>query len=186
MMMQSENFAYAAGDGYQAVELPYQGDRMAMIILLPDAGNFEAVENELSAEQFESMLGSLEQVEVVLSMPRFEYTSDFNLNETLTAMGMPDAFNPDLADFSGMLDPASLPDAEKLFISDVLHKAFVKLDESGTEAAAATAVIMGVTSAPADLPVEFKVDRPFVYLIYDKDTHSILFVGRVLDPTAGE
>jgi serpin B len=186
MMMQSEHFAYAAGEGYQAVELPYQGDRMSMIVLLPDEGNFDTVESGLSAEQFESLLSSLNPVEVNLTMPRFEYTSDFSLSETLAALGMTDAFDPGLADFSGMLDPASLSDAEKLFISDVIHKAFIKLDESGTEAAAATAVIMEATAAPADLPVEFTVDRPFIYLIYDKESHSLLFVGRVLDPTAGE
>lgn len=186
MMMQTESFPYVSGDGYQAVEMPYEGDQMAMIILLPDEGNFEAIEGELSADLFQSVLGGLTSAQVNITMPRFEYTSDFNLSETLAAMGMPDVFDPNLADLSGMVDPGSLSDTEKLFVTDVLHKAFVKLDESGTEAAAATAVIVGVTSAPAEMPVEFKVDRPFVYLIYDKATQSILFVGRVLDPSAGE
>lgn len=186
MMRQSESLMVASGEGYQAVELPYQGDQMAMLILLPDEGNFEAFEGELSAESFESVLSGLQSAEVNLTLPRFEYTSDFSLAESLTGLGMTDAFDPSLADFSGMIDPASLSDTEKLFISDVLHKAFVKLDENGTEAAAATAVIMEVTAAPAELPVEFNVDRPFVYVIYDQETHSILFVGRVLDPSAGE
>jgi serpin B len=108
-------------------------------------------------------------------MPQFEFDSDFSLKDILTGMGMPVAFSGG-ADFSGM---TGSPD---LFIDEVLHKAFVSVDEAGTEAAAATAVIMKETAMPVDPPVEVTIDRPFIFLIRDIDTSAILFVGRVLNP----
>ncbi|MBI5960759.1 MAG: serpin family protein, partial [Chloroflexi bacterium] len=168
MMNQSAHYGYATGDGYQAVVLPYTGGRMAMMILLPDLDSFEAFESaELTAEQFSTTLNNLMWQEVVLSLPRFEYTADFGLADALQSLGMQDAFDLNVADFSGMSGQRDL------FIQDVLHKAFVKLDETGTEAAAATAVIMGVTSAQMDPPVEVKVDHPFIYMIYDQQSGSI-------------
>jgi len=110
-------------------------------------------------------------------MPKFEFDSQFSLKDTLAGMGMRDAFSPDDADFSGMTDN------RELFISDVIHKAFVAVDEAGTEAAAATAVIVGVTAVPPS-PVEITIDRPFIFLIRDIQTGAILFVGRVLNPGA--
>ena len=107
-------------------------------------------------------------------MPRFEYDSDFSLKEALAALGMPDAFTS-AADFSGMTGN------RELFISEVIHKAFVSVDEEGTEAAAATAVVMSLSAAPEE-PVEFTADRPFVFLIRDNLTGTILFVGRVVNP----
>jgi serpin B len=109
-------------------------------------------------------------------MPRFEFDSEFNLNDFLAEMGMPVAFS-NAADFSGM---TGTPD---LFISEVIHKAFVSLDEAGTEAAAATAVIMDRSAMPSE-PVEVTVDRPFIFLIRDIETDAILFVGRVVNPDA--
>jgi serpin B len=111
----------------------------------------------------------------MLAMPKWEVESQFSLPEALKKLGMRDAFTAQ-ADFSGM---TGSPD---LFISDVLHKAFVSVDEKGTEAAAATAVIMKLTSAPMN-PVQVSLDRPFIYLIRDIETGSILFMGRVLDPS---
>jgi serpin B len=114
---------------------------------------------------------------VELYLPRFEYTADTALASELQKLGMKAPFEPGKADFSGM-------DGQKeLFISDVLHKAFIKVNEKGTEAAAATAVIVGTTSAPPP-PEPFHVDRPFVYLIRDLSTKAVLFVGRVVDPSA--
>jgi serpin B len=107
-------------------------------------------------------------------MPKFEYESSFGLKQALSTLGMGVAFTTD-ADFSGMNGERDL------FIQDVLHKAFVSVDESGTEAAAATAVIVGVTSVPVQ-PIEVKIDRPFIFLIRDISTDSILFIGRVLNP----
>jgi serpin B len=113
---------------------------------------------------------------VILSLPRFSYESAFGLNDSLRALGLTDAFDPDLADFSGM------DGAQDLFIGSVLHKAFVAVDENGTEAAAATAVIMQITSAIVGEPIEFTVDRPFIFLIRDNQTGTVLFVGRVMAP----
>lgn len=180
MMRQSETFGYAAGESYQAVQLPYQGGQAAMLILLPDAGEFETVEEALDADLFSEIVSALTPTHLALSMPRFEYESSFSLADTLADMGMSDAFDPQQADFSGIA-PVS-PEAN-LFISAVVHKAFVSVDEAGTEAAAATGVVFGVTSAPMQT-VEVRVDRPFIYAIYDLETQTILFVGRVLNPGA--
>ena len=177
MMQQSESLRYAAGPGYQAVELPYDGQQLAMLILLPGAGQFTAFEGSLNAEQVEAIGRGLAPKQVALTMPRFKYESSFKLNETLRAMGMADAFTPKVADFSGM------DGTHDLFIGAVLHKAFVAVDEAGTEAAAATAVVMKLMSSPVS-PVQVTVDRPFVFLIRDLETGAILFVGRVVNPGA--
>lgn len=110
-------------------------------------------------------------------MPKFEFDSKLGLESTLDEMGMPDAFSSEEADFSG------IDGTEKLFITDVVHQAFVSVDEAGTEAAAATGVVVGITSAPS-APVEVTVDRPFVFLIRDVETGAILFVGRVVNPNS--
>jgi serpin B len=168
--------AYAAGPGYEAVELPYQGGTAAMDIIVPEAGTFEAFESSLSAEALTAILGSMQRVSLHLELPLFSFGSSFDLEDKLTGLGMTDAFDPDIADFSGMTGG---PD---LFISRALHQAFVAVDEEGTEAAAATAVIMGPTSIM--LPdLTLTVDRPFVFIIRDLGTGQILFIGRVLNPT---
>jgi len=176
MMRQTESFGYAEGDGYQAVELPYDGEELSMVILLPASGRFEAFEETLDAPQVDGIIGSLEHRQVSLTMPKFEFDSSFSLRDTLSAMGMPVAFSMS-ADFSGMtVDP-------ELFIAEVVHKAFVSVDEAGTEAAAATAVVMVPISMPPE-PAEVTIDRPFIFLIRDIETGAILFVGRTLDPGA--
>jgi serpin B len=175
MMRQTESFGYAKGEHYQAVELPYDGHELSMVILLPELGAFEAFEDSLDAEQVQATVETLEREQVALTMPKFEFDSDFSLKNTLAAMGMPAAFSGG-ADFSGMTG------GKDLFISDVLHKAFVSVDEEGTEAAAATAVVMKL-SAVAEEPVPVTVDHPFMFLIRDIETGAILFVGRVADPS---
>ena len=179
MMMQTESFGYTKGEGYQAVELLYDGDELSMVILLPEDGNLEAFEETLNAEQVDTITSGLQNTRVLLTMPRFEFESQFSLNDTLSNMGMPIAFSPYEADFSGMNGGLG---TERLFISDVVHKAFVAVDEAGTEAAAATAVIMSLAAVP-EPPVEVTIDRPFVFLIRDIETGAILFVGRVLNPS---
>jgi serpin B len=177
MMRQTESFGYTAGEGYQAVELPYNGTELSMVILLPASGNFEAFEKGLQAQQVDAIIKDLQNTRVALTMPQFKFESQFSLKDTLAEkMGMPDAFSPDDADFSGMTGKP------ELFISDVVHKAFVAVDEAGTEAAAATAVIVGTTSVPTEPPEEVTIDRPFIFLIRDIKTGAILFVGRVLNP----
>ncbi len=176
MMSQMEFFGYAQGDGYQAVELLYNGGELSMVILLPDAGRFADFEAPLDADTLAAIVGNLAQANVLLTMPKFRYDARLDLAGTLSKMGMPEAFGMS-ADFSGM-------DGKKdLFISGVFHKAFVSVDEAGTEAAAATAVVMTLKAAPG-LPVEVTVDRPFIFLIRDIETGAILFVGRVLNPAA--
>ena len=143
--------------------------------MLPDEGTFEAFEAALDAEQVSGILRQLSRQQVALAMPKFEFESEFALSTTLQEMGMVDPFRSS-ADFSGMTG------TRELFISDVIHKAFVSVDEAGTEAAAATAVIMKLSAAPAE-PVRVTVDRPFIFLIRDIETGTILFVGRVMDPS---
>ena len=175
MMTQTNSFGYATGDGYQAVELLYDGSELSMIILLPNSGQFESFQNSLNAALVDHIVSDLQSRQVSLTMPKFEFESEFSLADTLAAMGMPMAFS-DEADFSGMTGNSELT------ISDVLHKSFVSVDEAGTEAAAATAVVVGLTSAP-EQPVQVTVDRPFIFLIRDIETGTILFVGQVVNPS---
>jgi serpin B len=174
MMHQTKSFAYAEGNDYQAVELPYDGSELSMVILLPQPGQFTTFERSLDADKVDGIIAGLAPSRVVLTMPKYEFSSDFSLKKALSAMGMPVAFS-DGADFSGM-------DGKRdLFISDVIHKAFVSVDESGTEAAAATAVVMVTMSLPSNVAT-VTIDRPFIFLIRDIQTGTILFVGRVMNP----
>ena len=175
MMTQTESFGYTKGDDYQAVELPYDGQELSMIILLPSDGQFENFESSMVYQRVTEIISSLAGQQVNLTIPKFEFESEFSLKKALTTMGMPVAFSAD-ADFSGMTGNRDLA------IDDILHKAFVSVDEAGTEAAAATAVIMTLTAVPAP-PVVVTVDRPFIFLIRDIETGTILFIGRVVNPS---
>ena len=177
LMHQSGKYRYAEGNGYQAVEILYDGARTSMVVLLPEPGNFAAFESSLDVAKLNGIIGDLGTWMVDLTMPKFQYESEFGLAPALKALGMTDAFDPNTADFSGM------DGARDLYVQDVVHKAFVSVDEAGTEAAAATAVIVGTTSMPPG-PVAFTMDRPFIYLIRDIPTGAILFLGRVTDPAA--
>ena len=174
MMKLDTRTLYGEIDGVQAVRLPYAGFQYSAYVVAPAEGEFEEFERTLDAEVFEVILDSLQDAQVKFTMPKFEFESSFSLNETLEALGMPSAFSGK-ADFSGM------DGTRGLYISSVVHKAFVSVDEEGTEAAAATAVVMRVSLPP---PAELVVDRPFLFLIRHNQTGTILFVGRVLDPTA--
>ena len=176
MMSQTESFRYYEGEGCRAVELPYDGGEVSMLLLLPESGRFDEFEGALDASKMGAIMQNLQPSRVLLKMPKFEYESSFKLSEQLGNMGMPIAFSA-AADFSGMHLPSELN------ISEVLHKAFVSVDESGTEAAAATAVLMELTSMPQP-PVPVTLDRPFIYLIQDVETGTILFLGRVMNPSA--
>jgi serpin B len=174
-MRQSEGMNYAAGDGWQAVELAYEGGRQSMLILLPAEGQFEAFEASLNTARLDDILNAMEWTTVELALPKFSFESEFELNRALAELGMPVAFDAERADFSGMTGESNL------YISDVIHKAFVDVNEEGTEAAAATAVIMRLESMPID-PVQMQVDHPFIFMIRDNETGSILFTGRVVNP----
>jgi serpin B len=176
MMKQTETLGYAESNGYQAVELPYDGRELSMVILIPKSGNFQSFESTVNASTIATIIKDIKPRQVALSVPKFTFESSFNLNKTLSQLGMPLAFSSD-ADFSGMTEK------QELFISDVIHKAFIAVDEAGTEAAAATAVIMQATAAP-QAPTQVTVDKPFIFLIRDIKTGTILFVGRILNPKA--
>ncbi len=179
MMRASEDFGYAAGDGYQAVDLPYVGHEMSMTVIVPDRGRFREFEDSLDAVLAERIIANLGFRRVTLELPKFEFESQFRLSETLKSMGMQDAFDIAASDFSGMDGRSCLAeDPGCLYIREVVHKAFVSVDEAGTEAAAATAVMMQAESAPPN-PVSVTVDRPFIFLIRDRATEAVLFVGRV-------
>jgi serpin B len=175
LMAQTGEFLFAQDEKTQALELPYAGGRLSMVVLLPKLGGLDELEKGLLEPELAAWLGRLKKSKVEVHLPRFKSTSAFRLDDALLALGMSDAFSS-AADFSGM-------DGERdLFISAVLHKAFVDVNEEGSEAAAATAVVMlkSVALEPA-IPV-FRADRPFVFLIRDSRTGSILFVGRFADP----
>ena len=179
MMRQTEWFAYAKGDGYQVMDLPYVGHEVSMTILLPDEGRFREFEDSMDAALVEQALADAQREHLALVMPKFEFESQFELAKTLERMGMPNAFDNRASDFSGMDGNSCFAgDVPCLFIRDVIHQAFVSVDEQGTEAAAATAVMMQLESEPSELAI----DRPFIFLVRDSATGAILFLGRLLDP----
>jgi serpin B len=164
---------YAAGAGYEAVSLPYDGSELSMILVLPTEGTLEELADGLDGTHLAAIAGQMSSYDVTVHLPRFKMETKYQLAEHLSAMGMPLAFSAD-ADFSGISTQS------KLFISKVIHQAFVNVNESGTEAAAATAVVMRDTAAAETVEVSF--DRPFLFFIRDDATGSVLFLGRVSDP----
>lgn len=178
MMYQKESFAYGEDEDLQVLELPYKGNELSMVVLLPKKKDGLAdVENKLSDEKIKewtAMLGMPQEVQVYL--PKFKVESSFSLRDTLANMGMPDAFD-DKADFSGIDGSGGLS------ISAVLHKAFVEVDEKGTEAAAATAVIMTKAAfMPEKQPAVFEANHPFLFFICEKASGAVLFFGRIQNP----
>lgn len=178
LMQQTAEFGYAEFPDLQVLAMPYAGRQISMVVLLPrTVDGLTKLEAQLTPESLKSWTSPLWSRKVRVFFPSFTFRSQFLLSDTLAAMGMPDAFEMAKADFSGM-------DGRKdLFISSVIHEAYVKVDEKGTEAAAATAVAMaGRAAAPlSEIPV-FRADHPFLFLIRDNQTGSILFLGRVMNP----
>jgi serpin B len=171
---QGESLPAVVLDGYTAVDLPYKDKEIAMLIIVPDRGRFFEIEQALDLNLINHTVNSLTHWDLDLTMPVFGYESKFRLKDTLSQMGMPDAFDPDNADFSG------IDGTRWLFIQNAFHEAFISVDEKGTEAGAATAVVIGLTAAPTPLTVT--IDRPFIFLIRDIQTNAILFMGRVMNP----
>ena len=175
MMTQEHAFRYGEGDGLQVLELPYTGDDLSMVVFLPqEIDGLARLEGSLTRENLDLWTLNLWETKVLVSLPRFEITFPFRLDDTLKSMGMVDAFGDD-SDFSGM------DGTKSLYIGAVLHKAFVAVNEEGTEAAAATAVVMQWKTLPTPPPV-FCADHPFVFVIRENSTGSILFLGRVVSP----
>lgn len=176
LMHQNSQLLYAEGDGFKAVRIPYKGDA-SMVVILPDEGRFGEVRDRLGPELLAAVGtgGSIHQVD--LALPRFEYRSRLALKPVLEQLGIVEAFRDPTP--SGGADLTGMTDVRELYVQDVLHQAFIKVDEKGTEAAAATAVIVGLTSAPP--PATMTVDRPFLYLIEQGTTGEILFLGQVVE-----
>jgi serpin B len=169
---QVHELGYVAGDGFAAAEIPYDGEKLSMVVVVP-SGDLATFESSLTGATLAAITANLREYSVDLSLPKFKFEAPLGLKDTLQALGMVDAFT-DRADLSG------IDGTRNLAISDVLHKGFVAIDEKGTEAAAATAVIIGDTSVPE--LATLAVDRPFLFFIRDIPTGAILFIGRVVDP----
>lgn len=168
-------FNYADLEDLQILELPYKGNDISMLILLPKE-NLESIEPSLTSEKLSEWKNQMNEEKLTaVYMPKFEFDTKYSMKETLESMGMPTAFDSSSADFSGMTGQ------KDLFIDFVFHQAYVKVDEQGTEAAAATAVGMTLTAMPQQNI--FRADHPFIFIIQDKNTGNILFLGRVTDPT---
>jgi serpin B len=183
MMSQTETVPYAEVDGVQVVDLPYVGKDVSMLVILPSEGKFDASERALDRSALARLVEALGAREGSVSLPRFEFESSFTLEKTLEALGMPVAFDESEVDFSGVVDVERAN--ENLYLDDVYHDTYIAVDEEGTEAAAATGAVMGVTEAPSD-PFEFVADRPFLFAIRDRVTDAILFLGRVVDAEAAQ
>jgi serpin B len=164
---------YYQGNGYQAVLLPYSGERVDMLVILPERGQFESVEEALSPDLLDQVRGQAEIHDVTLSMPKFDFETDINLPDLLKEMGMTDPFSPGAADFSGIVEDGGL------YVSAAVHKGTIKVDELGTEAAAATVIAMAESAMPR---AEMSLVRPFIFAILERETGTILFLGRVMDP----
>jgi serpin B len=186
LMQQEATYKYFDGGSFQALEIPYAGNGLSMIVLLPrDKSGLEGFEKTISTETLAGWVNKMEPKKVWVYFPKFKVLQEFQLATELRALGMTVPFDRDKADFSLMngMEPGS---EEGLYISDVIHKAFIEVNEEGTEAAAATAVVMkdhGLSGAhPLESPIIFRADHPFVFFIRDSRSNSILFLGRVVNP----
>ncbi|MCX7995396.1 MAG: serpin family protein [candidate division WOR-3 bacterium] len=167
-------FNYAETDELQILELPYEGKELSMLILLPRKNDLSFLEKELTDEKLEEWKKLLSETRVEVYLPKFTFRTRYVLTPYLSQLGMPNAFAPH-CDFSG------IDGTKNLYIRSVVHQAYVDVNEEGTEAAAATGVVVGITSVGPKIPV-FRADHPFIFLIQDKNTGNILFIGRVVEP----
>ena len=178
MMSREGDFLYTEpNEKLQILEIPYQGDDLSMVILLPRKG-LEGLEADMSSKTLNDWLSMLDEEKVSVFLPRFKFQSKYYLGKILTSMGMREAFDDRRADFSGITVK------KELYISKVIHQADIEVNEEGTEAAAATAVIMSVpkSMSPSPRPVIFRADHPFIFFIRHRPTNTILFIGRVMNP----
>ena len=174
MALREEKHNYAETDDLQILELPYKGEQISMLIILPREGKMSEVEESLTPQRLESLGNMMQKREIDIYLPKFKFETKYFLKQTLSDMGMPVAFSRG-ANFSGM------DGTPNLVIGEVIHQAFVEVDEEGTEAAAATAVIMQLKSA---MPHYFRADHPFIFIIQEKTTGGIIFMGKMENPTA--
>ncbi|MFH1364235.1 MAG: serpin family protein [Candidatus Aenigmatarchaeota archaeon] len=178
MMHKTTNYSYGETDNLQILEMDYIGNDLSMLIILPKDNKLNQVENDFSKEKLEDWKNNMQTEKVRVTLPKFKFETKYFMAEDLKEMGMPTAFRYPDADFTGMS-----PTGE-LFISEVIHQTFIEVAEYGTEAAAATAVISGEGSAgPTEEPKIFNADHPFIFIIQQKDSGNILFMGRMSDPS---
>ena len=178
MKLYDTKFNYSQNEQLQIIELPYDGNKLSMFILLPnDADGLESIEESLSLENLAQLQSELGETSLdVVQIPKFILETDYDLKEKLSNLGVHSAFDPGDADFSGIAQ------VKPLYIQAAVHKAYVDVNEVGTEAAAATGIQVGTTSAGPP-PLIFKADHPFIFLIQDHETGNILFLGRIINPT---
>ncbi|MBN1824939.1 MAG: serpin family protein [Candidatus Eisenbacteria bacterium] len=174
MMRREETFGWYADDRCRAVELAYRGGGLSMVLILPEEGTLDAFVSSLDGDRLGEILDGIDSAFVSVTLPRFSFESSFELKETLIGLGMSDPFAPG-ADFSGMMA------GRDIWIDEAYHKTFIAVDEKGTEAAAATAVVLVERGGAENV---FTADHPFLFLIRDRETGLILFCGRVIDPAA--
>ncbi|MEA3559425.1 MAG: serpin family protein, partial [Candidatus Thermoplasmatota archaeon] len=177
MKLEDDNkVPYYLGDDVQALELPYKGDELSMVLVLPSFGTLDDMISDLDNALLEEIRSGLEPSNVQVKMPKLKLETKYGLKDHLIDLGMPTAFSPGSADFSGMS-----AEGEEVYISKVIHQTFLEVDEEGTEAAAATAVILRKYSAES-IP-EFNANEPFLFYIQQRDTGNILFMGAIKDPS---
>jgi serpin B len=178
-MMIGHDGLYAEGDGYQALALPYASTAVRMLFVLPAEGRFDELQARFDRPLIDEVRAALARPtdrDLNVSVPRFGFRAELDAGRALRALGMQAAFEPSQADFSGISQGAGL------YLSDVLHQASIVIDEDGTEAAAATAILASTGTGPP--PIVVVLDRPFLFLVYDEPTGQILFLGRLVDPRA--
>ena len=184
MMNKESDFGYAETPDYQAIEMPYEKKDLSMVVVLPKSEKMGSVEKIISDNEFTKIKNSFNSELVNVYLPKFKFDTSYRMNDTLSKMGMPTAFDQDNADFTGMYDK-SQANNENLYIGIVVHKAYVDVNEEGTEAAAATGVGMFANTA-VEAPTQpklFNADHPFIFAIVHNATGDILFLGKVNDPT---
>jgi serine protease inhibitor len=172
-MHHTTTLPYAQSNGCQAIDIPYVDGNLSMLVLMPDPGTFNTFLSTLTPTKLDAVTGQLTNTFVDLSLPKFTFTTAADLNAILSSLGMIDAFDPAKADFSG------IDGNRDLFVSSVVHQAFISVDEKGTEAAAATAILFGTTSVPPP-PLILTIDHPFLFLVRDRQTGLVLFMGKVV------
>ena len=176
------SFDYADAGDAQVLRMPYEGDRLSMLAVLPsEAGGLESLAAQMSAGKMSEYVGMLELQDVVVSLPKFEIKAGYDLKQSLREMGMPDAFDESAANLSGLASLDLLPG--NLYVGKATHDAYAKVNEEGTEAAAVTTIVAETLSIPPP-PPHFNADRPFLFAIYDEQSGLILFMGSISDPTA--
>ncbi len=178
MMQNTAEFKYSNESNFEILEMPYLGDEVAALIVLPADGKYQDVDRSLSPDRLKWLQGRMVSQRVNVQLPKFKIRSQIGLKPTLNGMGIVDAFDAKNADFRPMIEGAR----DEVYLSDVVHEAFINVDEAGTEAAAATAAVMTRKGMPQPPQAKFVADRPFTFVIVDKPTGEILFIARVLRP----